>query len=78
MVEIEVILNDRKLHMFASMIATSIWDVLMFYPSPRNRLLVLEKALFHVKIYKYLPNYILPFKLAIVQQEVLTKINKVL
>jgi hypothetical protein len=67
MVEVEVTLDDQKLHMFASMIATSIWDVLMFCPSPRNRKLILEKTLFHVKICKYLPNYILPFKLVIVQ-----------
>jgi hypothetical protein len=67
MVEVEVILDDQKLRMFASMIATSIWDVLMFCPSPRNWKLVLEKALSHVKICKYLPNYILLFKLVIVQ-----------
>jgi hypothetical protein len=78
MVEIEVILNDRELHMFVSMIATSIWDVLMFCQNPRNRLLVLKKALSHVIIYKYLPNYILPYKLAIAQEEVLTRVNKAL
>jgi hypothetical protein len=57
-VKVEVILDDQELHMFASMIATSIWDVLMFCPSPKNKKLVLEKALFHVKKYKYLSIYI--------------------
>jgi hypothetical protein len=76
MVEVEVILNGHKLHMFASMIATSLWDVLMFCPSPRNMKLVVKKTLFHVKICKYLPKYILPFKLAIAQQEVLAGVNK--
>jgi len=78
MVEIEVILDDQELRMFASMIATSIWDVLTFCPSPRNKKLVLKKALSHVKICKYLQIYILPFKLVIAQQEVLSRVNKVL
>jgi hypothetical protein len=76
MVKVEVILNDQKLHMFTNMITTFIWDVLMFCPSPRNKKLVLKKTLPHVKMYKYLPNYILPFKLVIVQQEVLARVNK--
>jgi predicted component of viral defense system (DUF524 family) len=78
MVEIEVILDDRKLRMFANMITTSICDVLMFCPSLRNMKLLLEKALSHVKICKYSPNYILRFKLTIAQQEVLAGANKAL
>ncbi len=76
MVETKVILDDQDLHMFASMITTFVWDILMFCPGPRNMKLVLKKALFHVKIYKYLLDYILPSKLAIAQQEVLVGVSK--
>jgi hypothetical protein len=78
MKKIEVILDDQELHKFASMITTFVWDILMFCPGPRNMKLVLKKASFHVKICKYLLDYILPFKLAIAQQEVLVGVSKVL
>jgi hypothetical protein len=60
------------------MTTTFVWDILMFCVGPRNMKLIIEEVLFHVKICKYLLDYILPFKLAIVQQEVLVGISKVL
>jgi hypothetical protein len=74
----KVILDDQELHRFASMITIFVWDILMFSAGSRNMKLVLEKALFHVKICKYFIDYILPFKLTIAQQEVLVGVSKVL
>jgi hypothetical protein len=62
----KVILDYQDLHMFASMITTFVWNILMFCLGPRNMKLVLEKTLFHVKICKYLLDYILPSKHAMI------------
>jgi len=45
---------------------------------PKNKKLVLDKAIFHVKVCEYLPSCILPIKVAITQQEVLARVMKAL
>jgi len=39
---------------------------------------VLNKAIFHVKVYEYFPSHVLPIKVAITQQEVLARVMKAL
>jgi hypothetical protein len=50
----------------------------MVCPRPKNKKLVLDKAIFHVKVCEYLPSYILPIKVTITQQEVLAGVMKAL
>jgi hypothetical protein len=58
----KVILDDRDLQWFASLIVNSILKILIQCLGPTSRKLVMEKALSNVKISQDLPNYILPFK----------------
>jgi hypothetical protein len=39
---------------------------------------VLDKAIFHVKVYEYFPSCVFPIKVAITQQEVLARVMKAL
>jgi len=54
-----------------------ICHALLLCPGPRNRKLVVERILFHVKVCINLPNYILYPKVAMAQQEVLLGVNKI-
>jgi hypothetical protein len=54
-----------------------ICHALLLCPGPRNRKLVVERILFHVKVCIDLPNYILYPKVAMAQQEVLLGVNKI-
>jgi hypothetical protein len=59
-------------------IAEFILSTLMVFPRPKNKKLVLDKTIFHVKVCEYLLRLILPIKVAIIQQEVLTRLMKAL
>ncbi len=39
---------------------------------------MMEKTIYHVKVYDHMPDYILPSKVAIAQQEVLVRVMKAL
>ncbi len=72
------ILDDRKQRQIASKIVDFIFHDLLLCPRPRNRKLVMERVLSHVKVCKNLLDYILPTKIAMVQQEILVGVNKAL
>jgi hypothetical protein len=55
-----------------------ILSTLMVCPGPKNKKLVLNKAIFHVKVCEYLPSCILSIKVAITQQEVRAGVMKAL
>ncbi len=48
--------------------AQFILSTLMVCLGPKNKKLVVDKTIFHVKVCEYLPSCILPIKVAIIQQ----------
>jgi len=71
-------MEEREQWRYTMIITQFIFSTLMVCLRPKNKKLVLDKAIFHVKVCEYLPSCILPIKVAITQQEVLARVMKAL
>ena len=70
------VLSDRDQRRIGLSIPASISKALVVCPGPQSRKLCLQYALSHHSIRRNLPNYILPFKEAIAQQEIVAGVTK--